>query len=301
MGDLLGILRWDMAAFVAAFAAFLVWILTARPRHQPQTEVGTVRGNPNSKRTVESPLRRFETKLMLIGVGFAAVLFGGVFAISQASGALEVSTPLRVTLGLVWLIGLPIALCYLRYPGSLKLSHSLIIHASPEMVWNTVSYRPTTDYYRATVARIVRKSTEAEIYDVHLRDLGVCPECDLHKSPDCSAKKMTVEIIERNVGSLERTRTTLAPSRSRPVILEEQSEWRISPHPDGSLVTRSGITTGPLLWNWVMARIKASNSARDSLIALKSYLEGTRGTGSFAAAQEMLDAARAAPRHCRCG
>jgi hypothetical protein len=54
------------------------------------------------------------------------------------------------------------------------------------------------------------------------------------------------------------------------------------------------------MWFWIIAQMKLRDPSRDSLIALKSYLEGMRGTGAFVAAQEMLDAARAANRHCNC-
>jgi hypothetical protein len=84
-------------------------------------------------------------------------------------------------------------------------------------------------------------------------------------------------------------------------VREEHNEWLIEPHPDGSLVTRNGIAVAPLLSHWLTTRLKVRNSPRDSFLALKSYLEGASGTGSFAAARELLNASLSATHHCACG
>ena len=299
MNDIKGFLGWDMAACAVVLAVFIVRMSSLGRRRMTLTGPGTPpQGASGTPVSVVSPLRRYQRKLELIGAGFFSLLFTGAFVINHVGGASGISMPWRIGLPLAWLVGVPVFLRYFRYPGSLKLSHSLVIHAPPDTVWNAVTYRQTTDYWRATVAKVVRICAEREIYDVHIRDLGNCQTCGLPKPPDRSKIKTTVEILERRAGGLERTRSTLPSSHSRPVVRDEQNEWRIEPHPDGSLVTRSSIGIAPLMWFWIISKLR--NPSRDSLIALKSYLEGTRGAGAFAAAQEMLDTARAAAGHCRC-
>jgi hypothetical protein len=277
-------------ASAAAIATLLYWIVTSR------------RGSPLSMRGAGGfvALRLYERKLVLIGIGFATIAFLGALAIAGAGEALGSGETWPVAAAVAWLIAWPFALNRPRYPGALRLGHSLVIKASPEQVWAAVSYRPTHDYYRATVARIARRPGERETYDLHIRDLGRCRRCGLPKPPDRSIKTVTVEIVERVECRLERTRSVVAPGQGSPVVREEHNEWRIEPHPEGALVTRSSVAFGPTLSFWLTARVKMRNSARDNLIALKSHLEGAPGVGSFSAAREMLEASRAAPRHCRC-
>ena len=286
---------WDTIVSTAVIASFIQWLATRRRRAPLSTRL------PEPSPGAFAALRLYERKVLLIGVGFVTVLFLGLFGIVRLCDALDVPTAWRIALGSMGLIGGPLAMVRLRYPGTMRWSHGLAIHAPPALVWDTVRYRPTDDYYRATVARITARPGAREAYDLHIREFGTCPRCGLPYPPDRSTKKVTVEILQRVEGQLERTRSTSAGEPYRPVVLEEQNEWRIEPHPDGAFVTRASVCWGPQLWVWETACSRTRNPARDNLIALKAHLEGGRGVGSFSAAREMLDAARAASAHCHCG
>ena len=248
-----------------------------------------------------SASERFVQRKFYVLILYALCLIGGVYAIGVLGQTFGLSRWTRAGFAGIWLVGLPFAWGRLHLPITLRRSHSLVFSATPDVIWQTIVPRETTDYYRASVARIAKISSAPEIYRYTLRDLSPgCLHCGLPHAPSRTRVSYESEVVESIENKLLMTRAVGPIKGQRPVARQDCSLWQIEPYGDGCVVVYSAVTVHPLLWYWASSRLTGSNLAANILSDLQTHLEGTPGTGSFAAAREWLAAARAAPEHCSC-
>ena len=244
---------------------------------------------------------RLVQRAITIKIIFALVMIAGILAIGEVSSTLGLGNWPRAGLALIWLAGARLVWNRLYVPVTLKRSHSLVFSSSPEVIYNAIVPRETTDFYRASVARISAVSATPEIYRFTLRDLcPACPRCGLPHAPTRTRVSYDTEVVEKIENRLLLTRKAGKTQGMRPMSKDECTLWQIEPRGTGSLVVYTNMTVSPLLWYWATSQGKSSGVAFNILTDLQSHLEGTPNAGTFAAAREWLATARAAPEHCQC-
>lgn len=243
-----------------------------------------------------------EARLAVIVVPALAFYIGGVFAAIWLGKAANLSSQLCAALALAWLLAIPLLVAFMRWPGRIHQSHTLIIDAAPQLVWDTLHCRETNHYYRAPTARIEKVAGSNNRFVWHYAELGVCPSCGLPREAGRSHSStcLNVEVVEQIPGRSARQVATFPPGtpfRDR-LLLREENSFSIAPHGGGAAITYETSVVGARLW--AAALTLSGNIPKDLLEDLKAHLEGTRSKGVFGSGRHHREQADLSPRLCGC-
>ena len=243
-----------------------------------------------------------EARMAVLLIPALIIYVGMIFAIIWTGKAAGYSSLAYASLAVIWLSGAPALIKFARWPFHIRQSHTLVIDASPQCVWDTLHCRETDDYYRGHATRIEKLPGEGSRFVWHYCDVGPCEHCGLsrgkHNTPTSS--RILVEVTEQEPGRRASQVATFPPELSaiHRLYRSEVNSFRIVPHADGAQITYEIDIAGARLW--MFALTWSGNIPRDLLEDLKAHLEGTKSHGVFGAARDHLEIAAAAPHLCGC-
>ena len=243
-----------------------------------------------------------EAQLAVILIPGLVIYIGIIFAILWTGKAAGYSSPAYASLAVIWIAGVPALIIFARWPFHIRQSHTLVIDAPHQRVWDTLHCRETDDYYRGHATRIEKLPGEDNRFTWHYCDAGPCEHCGLprgkHNTP--TSYRILVEVTEQEPGRHARQVATFPPdlTASRRLYHSEVNAFQIVPHADGAQITYEIDIAGARLW--MFALTWSGNIPRDLLEDLKAHLEGTKSHGVFGAARDHLENAAAAPHLCGC-
>lgn len=299
---------WSWLQFIlvhaAIVAALLIVVIPLSKRHLKRMQQGSL-PNPNATAETGTPTRppvdwETERRRAAVLLPAFAIYICAIFAILWGGKAAGWPVELRAGLALAWMTGIPLVVAFIRWPGRITQSHTVVIAASPEKVWDTLHCRQTDSYYRETCLRIEKVPGSENRYIWHHADLGYCGCCGLPKSRAHTMLRTHAEVVDLVPGRSERLVSTFLEGTPfhRRYYRSEENSFQILPHRDGAEVKYVLSTVGVRIW--LLAVFAADSIPRALLADLKSYLEGTEGSGVFANGRRQIEFAQASPKLCGC-
>jgi hypothetical protein len=316
---------WSKNAIFAASMLFIgaASLLAFRGHMKTMREAANAHGvaNPAAGPAEKVPLSAEEKQLqkkLWIGMAlFAAIPIGLMLALPWAIGPVMKSqvalTPdhrpdtSRLMVLFFAFGGLLATMIYAmvgRWPFPHTKTSQVDIAATPQAIWDTITYCEGRENWKGIYGRIDRVPGFGESYQLHYLPTENCAECGLPKQGQESGITTRVEVIEARAPDYYQFRSypkgqTQMKGKAENWLDYEDESFTITPLPGGgSSVTHAFTMTRPKIWLFLMVLFGSKLS--QTLKSVKAHLEGTPDTSLYGTAVARRAAARAAPVHCGC-
>ena len=261
-------------------------------------------GAPPPKRINSAEMKRLNWRIPLAMFAFLGMW---VIGFGIAAGSLSLApksmtvTILWIGFMIVWFGAVPLYIAKGRWPYPVSIDANVEIAASPEAVWDKISYRETDGHWRATVRKVERLAGPGESYRLWQRDFASCGTCWLPKDPDALRAWIQVDVIEAVpfsryvyrtvIGQIDGAMGTMYGSENETVTLSSIAEG------DTRLTFQNRIEGAKI---WAAIFLKLGNSSREFAMAIKAAAEGSADSSLYMQGPQMLAELRAKPKFCGC-
>ena len=188
-----------------------------------------------------------------------------------------------------------------RWPGKISVASSIEIAAPAERIFDTISPRSTTDWWKKIVKHVEKLDVPGDHYRQHYFNTDCCAICGLHRDPDRDGMVLKLEVLskDRPHHLHFRSEVDVASGALQGVMQEEETAYRLESLPNGNtLVTAANIATRPKVWLALV--MKLGDPGGEELRTLKNHMEGKVSGTLYEVGLQRIAEARAARQYCGC-
>jgi hypothetical protein len=264
------------------------------------------RGYPRESPSQQSPRRLVSREEIKVSVHLT-IVYGGIVLLIFTFLMWMMGTATLLGTGFATMASVLGVFIYLyagRWPGKVTRSASIELDAVPDRVWDAITYRDDYPGWKKIYAGMERLDEPGEVFRIYHAEESKCGKCRLPRPPDRSRWSLRVEILEARRPCVYRMRSFAEGVMSyrgdaASLFDTEEMTYRLEPAAGGgtylhavSIVRRPKIS--------LAISLLLGDPIGEHLGSLKAHLEGMPDESLFGIAAKRMEAARAAPSHCRC-